>query len=298
MRPGRAERQHRGVHHRPHRPARRRPPPRGRSSAPALQGPARAEAGPRGVVDGWLRALSRLLVPTECPGCGCPDTSLCGACAGLLAGPPSRREADAPRLDRMDGAGPLPVWALAPYAGPLRGVVVAWKDKGRQDLSRVLDGAAHRAASTLAPWVRATLAVASARGQDGPRRLLVVPAPSSAGARRARGTEPVQGLAQAVARALRDAGLDARAAPVLAQRGRDQVGLGARLRGARLGGVRTSRRAIRAGLLGPGSACLLVDDVLTTGATLAACERALAGSGAWVLAALVLAATPPPRGEG
>ena len=251
---------------------------------------------------GWLRALSRLLVPIECPGCGCPDTSLCGACAGLLAGPPSRREADAPRLDRMDGAGPLPVWALAPYAGPLRGVVVAWKDKGRHDLSRVLDGAAYRAARTaLVPWVRATLAAASASAsapaheRDGAWRVLVVPAPSSAGARRARGAEPVQGLARAVARALGDAGLDARAAPVLAQRGRDQVGLGARLRGARLGEVRTSRRAARAGLPGRGSACLLVDDVLTTGATLAACERALEDGGAWVLGALVLAATPPPR---
>jgi adenine/guanine phosphoribosyltransferase-like PRPP-binding protein len=39
---------------------------------------------------------------------------------------------------------------------------------------------------------------------------------------------------------------------------------------------------------------VLVDDVLTTGATLAACETALAGAGLLVLGAFVLAATPAP----
>ncbi|WP_194216608.1 ComF family protein [Cellulosimicrobium cellulans] len=40
--------------------------------------------------------------------------------------------------------------------------------------------------------------------------------------------------------------------------------------------------------------CLLVDDVVTTGATLAACERALTSAGALVLGAVALAATPSP----
>ncbi|TGJ97703.1 hypothetical protein DLJ96_07205, partial [Actinotalea fermentans ATCC 43279 = JCM 9966 = DSM 3133] len=77
-----------------------------------------------------------------------------------------------------------------------------------------------------------------------------------------------------------------------------QVGLGSRSRGARLRGVRTARRAGRQGLLRPGTVCLLVDDVLTTGATLAACERVLEDAGARVLGAVVLAATPPPRRGG
>ncbi len=40
--------------------------------------------------------------------------------------------------------------------------------------------------------------------------------------------------------------------------------------------------------------CILVDDVLTTGATLAAVERALERRGHDVLGATVLAATPAP----
>ncbi|MFF3063262.1 ComF family protein [Oerskovia sp. NPDC057915] len=254
--------------------------------------------GPLAAARGWGRALARLVVPVECPGCGAQDVTLCSTCAQALERAPARREADAPRLDRMDGTPPLPVWALAPYAGPLRGVVVAWKDRGRHDLSTVLQGAAYRAGRAVAPWVRDAVWQADGPWARASAHVLVVPAPSSAAARRARGSEPVQGLARALARGLVDAGVPAVAAPVLAQRGRqgrDQVGLGSRSRGARLQGVRVARRAARRGLPRPGSVCLLVDDVLTTGATLAACERALEDAGARVLGAVALAATPPPR---
>nr|WP_246857670.1 phosphoribosyltransferase family protein [Oerskovia sp. KBS0722] len=199
----------------------------------------------------------------------------------------------------MDGTSPLPVWVLAPYAGPLRGIVVAWKDTGRHDLSTAVEAAAYRAGRAVAAWVRDAVGQVDGPWEGTPTRVQVVPAPSSASARRARGSEPVQGLARALARGLVDAGVDASATPVLAQRGRqgrDQVGLGARSRGARLRGVRVARRAERRGLPRPGTVCLLVDDVLTTGATLAACERALEDAGARVLGAVALAATPPPRG--
>ncbi|MHB1065542.1 MAG: phosphoribosyltransferase family protein, partial [Georgenia sp.] len=68
-----------------------------------------------------------------------------------------------------------------------------------------------------------------------------------------------------------------------------QSGLGARGRSAnRSGSVRTVTA------LPAGAVAVLVDDVVTTGATLAACRDALAGAGTVVVGALVLAATPAP----
>ena len=243
-----------------------------------------------------LRALddaARLVLPVACPGCDRPDVRWCPDCLAPLHAPLRRREQAAPRLDRLDGVAPLPVWAPAHYAGPVRGVVVAWKDRGRADLDRPLGTVARRAGVALGRLLGGRPGALA-----GP--VLVVPAPTSAAARRTRGRDPVTVLARGVAAGLVTSGTPARTVPLLVQRGpvRDQVGLGSRARGARLGAVRlaagpvTGRRAREA--VREGLPCLLVDDVLTTGATLAACETALARAGMPVLGAVVLAATPAP----
>ena len=236
----------------------------------------------------WSRELARLVVPVQCPGCGLPDVRCCGACAAVLTAAPDRVERAAPRLDRLDGVPPLPVWALAPYTGVVRGLVVTWKDRGRADLDALFAEELRRAAAAIAPGVR---------GAAPHRRVLVVPAPSSAAARRQRGREPVRVLARAVARGLCDGGTAAVVVPALRRRGRarDQVGLGSRARGRNLAtAVVVRRRMLERGRRGRTLLCLLVDDVVTTGATLAAAESALEAAGASVLGAVVLAATPPP----
>lgn len=230
----------------------------------------------------FARELLGLLVPVECAGCGLDDVAWCAACAGLLAGRYWRCEDRAPRLDRLDGRGPLPVWTLADCTGQVRRAVIAWKDRGRLDLTR--------------PFVAALAGAAVGWGVAlGGGPLLVVASPSTAAARRRRGGNLVDALAAGVADGLTRAGVAAQAAPVLVRtRGHDQVGLGARARARNLAGH--VRVPARHGSRVAGRRVLVVDDVLTTGATLAACRSALERAGAQVIGAVTLASTPDPRG--
>ena len=226
------------------------------------------------------RELLGLLLPVECAGCGADDVAWCSTCSRRLARRPWRCEDRAPRLDRLDGSGALPVWTLADCTGDVRRAIIAWKDRGRLDLTRPFGQALALAATALPPDL-------------GDQPLLVVAAPSTAEARRRRGGNLVEALAGAVVEGLVRAGHPAASAPVLVRsRGHDQVGLGARARTHNLvGHVRVPDR--RAGQV-EGRLVLLVDDVLTTGATVAVCRSALESRGARVVGAVTLASTPGP----
>ncbi len=173
-----------------------------------------------------------------------------------------------------------PVWSAAAYEGAVREAVNAWKDHDRADLAAVLGAAV--AAVYLAAGVPADALVA---------------VPSSAAARRRRGREPVRELSRVAARELaREPGTSGpRALAVLRhQRGvADQAGLGASARAANLSGA----VAVAPGLRGRvcGRRLLLVDDVVTSGATLVETARALSASGGHVVGALTVAATPRRR---
>ena len=228
------------------------------------------------------------MLPADCAGCGAWDTAVCPACRELVSLIPVRSDRDAPMLTLPGDAGPLlPVWSLADYAGPVRGLVVAWKRTGRADVARVLLDRATRGARV---WARDPELALGGSGD-----VIVVPAPSGL-RRRLRGALVAGDLADAVAAGIATSGAVApgravRSADVLRRSGgrRHQSGLGVRAR------ARNRGDAVRvlAGP-GPGDVVVLVDDVLTTGSTLAACARALVTTGTRVAGALVLAATPPP----
>ncbi|MDQ0843131.1 ComF family protein [Streptomyces sp. V1I6] len=210
----------------------------------------------------WWREISGLVIPAVCGGCGTPRTQLCEVCWQALHGQAARRARPVP-----EPAGLPVVHAAAAYTDSVRAVILAHKERGALGLAGPLGAA-------LAGSVRA--AVGYANGPGGP--VLLVPVPSAAAAVRARGHDAARRIALAAAAELRRAGRAARVLPVLRQRRRtaDQAGLTARERLANVAGA-LEVRAGGARLLAGGRA-VIVDDLMTTGATLVEAARALSAA--------------------
>ncbi|QEU83036.1 ComF family protein [Streptomyces subrutilus] len=211
----------------------------------------------------WWRELAGLVLPVDCAGCGAARTLLCGRCLEALSGAAAGPVRPWPRP-----AGLPVVHAAAGYEGGVREVLLAHKERGALPLAGALGAA-------LAAAVRA-----GGRGaRDGPGELALVPVPSARRQVRARGHDPARRIALAAAARLRRAGVPARVAPVLALRRAvaDQAALGARERRENLAGaLAVCRDGPR---LTAGASIVLVDDLITTGATLAEAARAVRAAG-------------------
>jgi predicted amidophosphoribosyltransferase len=166
---------------------------------------------------------------------------------------------------------------------------VAFKDGDRRDLETVLTpmlSDAMAAALDSDPPLRAVLA-------SGNEPVFVVPVPSSPAAVRRRGDAPLELLTRAaLARAAREGGKGELVfSPALRIRRRvsDQAGLNHRQRATNLEHAMQVPPRWRASV--GGVTCLLIDDVVTTGATLVEAARALREAGSGHVAAATVAAT-------
>ncbi|WP_041407951.1 ComF family protein [Segniliparus rotundus] len=212
------------------------------------------------------RSFVDLLAPRECGGCRTRGVLWCADCARRTRGEPCRLR---PVFDPG-----VPVYSGGRYGGPRRGAVLAAKAGGRRDM-----------AAPLGEQLARLLAQLRGRGALAPRRgLRLVPAPTRWRSSRARGGDPVLRFAAVASRALPNTDVE----DLLRYRlgVRDSVGLGAGQRRANVRG-RVRVRAVPAPAAG--RLTVLVDDVLTSGATACEAIRALAGAGVPVAAVVVIA---------
>jgi ComF family protein len=208
----------------------------------------------------WLSQVADVVLGAQCAGCDNRAIALCPECSSEIRPRPATvREV------------PCRVVAAGEYDGALRSALIAWKEHGRFTVERPL---AHLLAASIA-----------ALDPDPP--IVLVPIPSRSDRRRARGADVVSELGRVAVRLLRTVGLEARVVPCLhlVRRVRDQAGLSAAERADNLRGAFIARRVSTARIV-------LIDDIVTTGATLSEAVRALSEAGGEVVGAATVAHRP------
>lgn len=209
---------------------------------------------------GALSEALAFVLPVACPGCGAHGTALCEACRDLLSARVLTRE-----------LGGRVAHAALPYEGVPAVAIRAMKERGRTDI-----------AGAFAPAMRSVLA-AAVRDLDA---AMFVPVPTSRRSMRQRGYRVpdllVRRAGATVVRLLRPASAAG-----------DQRALGRDQRRRNVAGtMRARRRALRGD-----PPVVIVDDVITTGATCEEAATALADAGFDVACAVALASTPMKQGR-
>lgn len=222
---------------------------------PTARAPTTAEATLAERLTAALREAASVLWPVECAGCGALDVAVCPSCRLLLLEGLVR--------ESLDG---LPLVAAAEYAGPVRALIGSLKEHGGRAEARALGAGLALALAAL------------------PRAELVL-VPSSREGMRRRGFDPVALVARAAG--LRPGGLrqTASAGAGGAQKERTVVERESAAHGSLVLPKRVARTLV-------GARVVVVDDVVTSGATVREAVRALRAAGCEPVGIAAVARTP------
>jgi ComF family protein len=204
-----------------------------------------------------MASLLDIVLPPACSACGASGELLCGRCVAAFAAP-SRPEDRFVAPDAGIVLGDALILAIAAFAhtGPLRRALQALKYTGVSRIAPTLASAAEPALRTLLRL-------------SGP--AVLVPVPVHRQRQRERGYNQAELIARALGRAT---GLETRE---LLERTRPTTKQHRLDRAARLANLRNAFATV--GLRAPPHTVILVDDIVTTTATLEACASVLVAAG-------------------
>jgi ComF family protein len=216
----------------------------------------------------WKDTLSHalaLFLPVSCAGCGDPDIQLCDECRNRIEVDVQYRELFIPESMTR-----IPLYFSCDFVEPLTDIMHQFKELGHTKL-----------AGPLSKWMRP--AIEHVQAHVGAEVHWVAP-PSPRRNFVQRGYHPLKILSRQLGIGL---------TPLLrsSRKRADQTGLSRHLRQANMSNAFVTTRNLA------GVDIVLIDDVMTTGATLRESARALQVAGARVVGAAVLAARPKKLSE-
>ncbi|WP_143242333.1 ComF family protein [Bifidobacterium bohemicum] len=227
------------------------------------------------ILKAWFEAIFGLVVPRGCAGCGRPDDVLCPQCQALF-----RQWSVRCVLPGCSSRG----YACGWYRGAVRRAILSWKDHGDQEC----DGTFARALSDL------TLTLLR---EDCPdcRQVVLVPAPSSRSSMHKRGRWQMMPLVRRMRFTLSGTGLDVEVRAALRLEGvagKSVQTSGSLARSSRIAG---HIQLVDGALDGIESetVVVVVDDIMTTGATMGQCAHVLESAYHARVIGLALAMTAP-----